>query len=130
MHFQQEEGAIFSEYFEYRCTNINVKIGELYIEYIAQCLLNTRFRVSGGARFDLVGLIFVKIVFIRTKGEEIKLTDDDLDDIDNGDDGKMADDDGDEDEGVICHTIIQRRHLGDVGCCSPNKRPIRVMIQQ
>ena len=129
MHFQQEEGAIFSEYFEYRCTNINVKIGELYIEYIAQCLLHTRFRVSGGARFDLVGLIFVKIVFIRTKGEEIKLTDDDLDDIDNGDDGKMADDDGDEDEGVICHTIIQRRHLGDVGC-SPNKRPIRVMIQQ
>ena len=40
-----------------------------------------------------MGLIFVKIVFKRTKGEEIKLTDDDLDDIDNGDDGKMADDD-------------------------------------
>ena len=72
-----------------------------------------------------MGLIFVKIVFKRTKGEEIKLTDDDLDDIDNGDDGKMADDDGDEDEGVICHTIIQQRHFGDVSCCSPNKRPIR-----
>ena len=74
-----------------------------------------------------MGLIFVKIVFKRTKGEEIKLTDDDLDDIDNGDDGKMADDDGDEDEdeGVICHTIIQQRHFGVVSCCSPNKRPIR-----
>ena len=79
-----------------------------------------------------MGLIFVKIVFKRTKGEEIKLTDDDLDDIDNGDDGKMADDDGDEDEdeGVICHTIIQQRHFGDVSCCSPNKRPITVMTQQ
>ena len=69
-----------------------------------------------------MGLIFVKIIFKRTKGEEIKLTDDDLDDIDNGDDGKMADDDGDEDEGVICHTIIQRRHSGDVSCSCPTQQ--------
>ena len=46
--------------------------------------------------------MFANVVFRRTKGEEIKLTDDD---IDNGVDGVMPDDD--DDGGVIKHTITE-----------------------
>ena len=45
--------------------------------------------------------MFANVVFRRTKGEEIKLTDDD---IDNGVDGVMPDDD---DGSVIKHTITE-----------------------
>ena len=46
--------------------------------------------------------MFANVVFSRTKGEEIKLTDDD---IDNGVDGVMPD--GDDDGSVIKHTITE-----------------------
>ena len=46
--------------------------------------------------------MFANVVFRSTKGEEIKLTDDD---IDNGADGVMPDDD--DDGSVIKHTITE-----------------------